>query len=354
MSLLPPSACHDLFEQVLRAARSRGIDDIEVTLGADRDALTRFANNTIHQNVAERSRYLSVRPVIGGRTARASTNRLDDRSIDSIVEQAIAITRASEPDPDLPPLAEAWPVATVDRHHAPTAACTPAERAAQVAAAIDAVRSQDQTAAGIYSTSEGVEAILNSNGAFVYHAETMAEFSVTAMATDSSGWAKASATRRDQLDARALAERAASKTALSAKPTEVSPGRYTVILEPSAVLDLTGELFGDFSATAMEDKNSFLNQRLGKKIFGGNITIVDDAHHPLQDGAPFDGEGVARAPLSLIADGVPTDVAYSRKAARKAGVEPTGHGFALPNDSSEAPANIVFEGGNTSLDEMIA
>ena len=45
------------------------------------DALTRFANNTIHQNVAERERALSVRPVIGSRTARASTNRLDPDSI---------------------------------------------------------------------------------------------------------------------------------------------------------------------------------------------------------------------------------------------------------------------------------
>jgi hypothetical protein len=67
-----------------------------------------------------------------------------------------------------------------------------------------------------------------------------------------------------------------------------------VILEPAAVLDLTGQMFPDFSATAIRDGRSFLNDRIGQRIFGENITIHDDAGHPLQSGAPFDGEGVPR------------------------------------------------------------
>jgi predicted Zn-dependent protease len=35
-------------------------------------------------------------------------------------------------------------------------------------------------------------------------------------------------------------------------------------------------------------------------------------------------------------------------------VEPTGHGFPLPNEIGEAPLNIVFQGGDASLQELIA
>jgi predicted Zn-dependent protease len=127
-----------------------------------------------------------------------------------------------------------------------------------------------------------------------------------------------------------------------------------VVLEPAAVLDLVGQMFGDFSATSLHDQRSFLTDRLGKKLFGENINIYDDVAHPLQTGTPYDGEGVPRRKLVLVEGGVPRDVAYSRASAQRAGVEPTGHGFPLPNEIGEAPMNIVIAGGNSSIAEMIA
>ena len=85
----------------------------------------------------------------------------------------------------------------------------------------------------------------------------------------------------------ALARSAARKAAGSHDPRELPAGRYTVILEPAAVLDLVGQMFMDFSATAIRDGRSFLNDRIGQKLFGENITVHDDARHPLQAGAPF-------------------------------------------------------------------
>src|SRR5207248_5647530 len=121
----------------------------------------------------------------------------------------------------------------------------------------------------------------------------------TAMGADSSGWAKASACDTESLDPLALAASAARKTTASKRPEELPPGRYTVILEPAAVLDLVGQMFGDFSATAVEDGRSFLTGRTGEKLFGENIGITDDVYHPGQSGAPFDGEGVPRQRLTL-------------------------------------------------------
>jgi len=346
--------CQEIFGHVLRASRSLGIPDAEAIVSATRSALTRFANNAIHQNVAERAVHLSVRVQTDGRTARATTNRLDEASIRQAVEEAAALARLQEPDPDLLPMAEASPPPEVARWHADTAGVTPADRAQAAAEAIALVEAAGQTAAGIYSTSESVTAILNSRGVSAYHPETMAHFSITAMAADSSGWAKGSACSHRALEPPALARSAAHKAAASRAPAELPPGPYTVVLEPAAVLDLAGQMFFDFSATAIRDGRSFLRDRIGQKLFGANVTIHDDACHPLQAGPPFDGEGLPRRRLALVDRGVVHEVAYCRQAAHLAGVEPTGHGFPLPNEYGEAPMNIVIDGGDTPLEAMIA
>ena len=182
----------------------------------------------------------------------------------------------------------------------------------------------------------------------------MAQFSITAIAPDSSGWAKGSACSHRDLDPAAMARSAAAKAHLSRDPIELPPGAYTVILEPAAMLDLAGQMFADFSATAIADGRSFLRDRIGQKLFGENITIYDDAYHSLQAGAPFDGEGLPRRALTLVDRGVVGEVAWCRQAAHAAGVPPTGHGFPLPNEYGEAPMNIVIAGGATPLEEMIA
>ncbi len=341
-------------DQVVRAARAMGVDEVEAILSTSNQALTRFANNAIHQNVAELSSHLSVRARIDGRTARASTNRLDPNAIRDVVEQAIAITRLTEPDEESLPMAESAEYREVDRWNEPTAQVTPLERARAVAEAISAVESAGQIAAGIYSTDATEYTLMNSCGVYANYRETMARFSITAMADGSSGWAKASACDHRDINPLELALSAARKTTQSAAPRELPASRYTVILEPAAVLDLVGQMFGDFSATAIRDGRSFLNDRIGKQIFGANITIHDDAWHPLQSGAPFDGEGVPRQRLTLVENGVVREIAYCRQAAAKAGVAPTGHGFPLPNEYGEAAANIVIAGGNSSVEQMIA
>jgi predicted Zn-dependent protease len=182
----------------------------------------------------------------------------------------------------------------------------------------------------------------------------MGQFSITSLARDSSGWAKSTACNAADLNPVELALSAARKATNSAAPTEIAPGRYTVVLEPSAVLDLVGQLFGDFSATALRDERSFLTGRIGKKVFGDNINISDQVGHPLQSGTPFDGEGVPRDSITLVENGVVRNVVYSRQAAHLSGTKPTGHGFPLPNEAGEMPTNIVIAGGETPVEEMIA
>jgi len=353
-SVLSQRECVEILGWAERAAASAGVSDVEVIAGVSSEALTRFANNAIHQNVAETVRRASVRVQSGQRTARASTNRFEKDAVERVVAEALAIMRASEPDECLPPMSEPAPVDPLDRHDRETARTTPRRRAELVAEAIGAVERESQTAAGIYATEESVEAVMNSRGVFAMHAGTMARFSITAMTADSSGWAKATATAARAIDPAGLARRAARKASLSIAPRELAPGRYTVILEPAAVLDMAGQMFPDFSGTAMDDQRSFLTGRLGEKIFGANITIDDDARHPLQDGTPFDAEGQPRTRLRLVEAGVARELARSRSNARRHSVAPTGHALPVPSELGETAANIVFGGGTTPLEEMIA
>ena len=164
----------------------------------------------------------------------------------------------------------------------------------------------------------------------------------------------------------ALAEISARKAIDSARPREIPAGKYTVILEPAAVLDMAGFMFFDFGGLSILDQRSFLNNRVGTPIFGPNIDIWDDVAHPLQSGTPFDGEGFARQPVHLVEKGVVKRLVYARATAEKmtqseyrtksAQWRRLDTDFPLPNEMGEAPMNIVFAAppDPKTVDQMIA
>ena len=342
---------HHLAERVLRLSDA---DETEVHIDFVADALTRFANNTIHQNVAEQTLNVSVRTVFDGRTARASTNKTDDESLRRAVAVSATLARSQPKNPDLLPMPGAQTYPKVIRYFPATASATPKDRAVAVARVTELAEKNKQTAAGIFSTGAAVMAMANSKGLFASYRQSRAEFSITILEQDSSGWAKASAPDRDQIDPEQLAQRASEKAAASRHPKEVEPGRWTVILEPAAVLDLVGFLFYDFAGTAVLDQRSCFTNRIGKQVMGENVSIHDDVTHKLQSGPPFDGEGMPRQTVSLVERGVPRHLVYARATAKKMKTRPTGHGLPLPNQDGEAPFNLVFCGGNTSVETMVA
>jgi predicted Zn-dependent protease len=360
----------DLFDRINKLSSA---DETEVLFSGGSFALTRFANNTIHQNVADENHFVSVRTVFGGRTARASTNRFDDDSLRRVVESSEALARVQHPDPDLLPMPDsreatgsADKCAFPSRHFAETAAITPQLRAGGVKKIVDIAQKHKLTTAGIFSSSESVEGIFNSRGLSSWHTQTLAEVSITMQGADSSGWQKANSPDISNLDPLSQAETAAKKALDSARPGEIPPGKYTVILEPSAALDIVGFMFWDYSGMAILDQRSFLTGRIGSQLFGENITIWDDVAHSLQTGSAFDGEGMRRLRVPLVENGVVTRIVYARATAErmkrsehkdKAGpIEPTGHGFPLPNEMGEMPLNIVFAAPQDpqTLSEMIA
>jgi len=345
---------HGVIDRVLRLARSRRIPETEVEIDEVVDTLTRFANNTIHQNVAEHSLTVSIRAVVDGRTARVSTNRLDHDSLAAALEDAAFLAASQPRDPQLLPLPGKYRYRGLRRFVPATATLSADERARAVKQTCNFAERQGQVAAGIFSCGQNQTVLANSRGLLASYRQTHSAFSVTMQHGAAASWAKANSADVRRLNPLALAKTASQKAARAQNPVALAPGKFTVILEPAAVLDLVGFLFYDFAATAVHDKRSCLSGRVGKRLFGKNISITDDAYHPEQLGAPFDGEGVPRRKVVLVHQGVVEQLVYSRRSAKLAHRQPTGHGFALPNEYGEAPMNLVLAGGATSLERMIA
>jgi PmbA protein len=367
--MLTKDQAGEIFARVQKFASA---DEVEVLFYATANALTRFANNTIHQNMAEENVVVSVRTAFGQRTARAATNKLDDESLKRVVQASESLAKVQHPDADLLPMpagagrtGEA-PVPTRTRYFPETAAITPQQRAATVEQIVAVAKRNRLTTAGIVASSEAVEGVFNSQGLAEWHSQTASEISITMLAADSSGWQKANSPNAGQLNAVRLAEIAAEKARRSAGPREIPAGKYTVILEPAAVLDMVGFMFYDFGGLSILDQRSFLNNRVGTRVFGENIDIWDDVAHPLQSGAGFDGEGVRRQKVQLVEKGVVKRLVYARASAERmkqseykdkmGRIEATGHGFPLPNEMGEAPMNIVFGAPvkPQTLDQMVA
>jgi predicted Zn-dependent protease len=365
--MLTQDRATSIFDRIKKLSSA---DEIEVHFSGGRFALTRFANNTIHQNVEEENHVVSVRTVFGKRTARASTNKFDEDGLRRVVESSESLAKVQHSDPDLLPIpgareaeinpgkvaagvrANAPTTQSPSRHFEQTAAITPQLRADGVSKIVGVAEKHGLAAAGIFSSSESVEGIFNSRGLSRWHPQTSAEVSITMIGADSSGWQKSTSPNIAHLDPLHLAEIAGQKAIDAAHPKEIPAGKYTVLLEPSAALDIVGFMFWDYSGMAILDQRSFLTDRIGRKLFGDNITIWDDVSHPLQSGSPFDGEGMSRMPVALVENGIVKRVVYARATAErmkhseqkdKVGpIEATGHGFPLPNEVGEMPLNIVF------------
>lgn len=373
--MLTKETASDIFDRIKKLSSA---DEVEVLFSGGRFALTRFANNMIHQNVAEENYVVSVRGVFGGRTARAFTNKFDDESLRQVVRSSESLAKLQHPDADLLPMPDSGEAAgsagvgaratcgAPSRHFEATAGITPELRAEGVKKIVGVADGHGLTTAGVFSSAESLEGIFNSRGLSNWHTQTLAEVSITMIGADSSGWQKANSPDVANLDPLALAETAARKATESTRPREIPAGKYTVILEPAAVLDIVGFMFWDYSGMSILDQRSFLTGRIGTKLFGDNISIWDDAGHPLQTGSPFDGEGVRRQIVGLIENGVVKRVVYARATAERmkrseykdsvGPVEASGHGFALPNEMGEMPQNIVFApvGDPQTVEQMIA
>lgn len=344
-----------IIELALACAKGKA-QGAEVSVTSTEQDSSRFALNGMTQNQCRAVTEVSVRVQKNGRQVRLTSANLAPEAVRKMVDAAIDSASRMQRDPGMLPLTGKGRKSrqVLQRFCKTTANMSAGGRADAVKSIIEVAQRNALSAAGELATGTVTTAVGNSRGLYVCQRQTQAHCSITMSKADATGWSKSHQTSFADLGVEALALQAAGKAIGNVEPVELAPGKYTVILEPSAVLDLLGCLWSDFAGTSYADQLSCFLNKIGTGMFGPNISITDDVYHPLQWGDPFDGEGQPRQSVKLVENGVVSNLVYGRRSARKAGVEPTGHGLPEPCSEGEAPGNIVIAGGDSSLEKMIA
>jgi predicted Zn-dependent protease len=337
-----------LCERVLSLTRAEGCQ-VSVTSGAHGN--TRYAANEISTAGDTADATLTVSARFGKRTASVTTNAFDDAGLKRAQEASERLARLAPENPELMPLLPAQRYQEVPAFFAATAAFDAARRADAVVQATDAVQRAGLVAAGFFDRTAGAGAVANSAGLFAYHASTLATHTLTVRTPegDGSGWAGTGHNDAARLaNPAGLAERAIHKARGGREPMALEPGRYTVVLEPTAVGNLLGLLGGPFNARTADEGRSFFSVRgggtkLGQRVADERVTIVSDAQDPDLLTRPYTGEGLPTERLVWIENGVLKNLAYDRFWADKQGVKPT-----------PPTGGLRLMGGTATLEELIA
>jgi predicted Zn-dependent protease len=293
---------------------------------------------------------ITVQASFGARTGSSTTNRLEDAPLRSAVQTAERLARLSPDD------AEAMRVLPPQRYdESPgwseaTASLEPAERAAAVQRIAEPARVANLTSTGYLEANAGSLAVANSSGLFAYYRSTSVALTTTVRTPDGtgSGWAGGSHYDWARLDPAAFGTRAIEKARLSRSPVGIEPGRYTVILEPTAVGNLVQLITGALNARAADEGRSFFSRpgggnKIGLRVVDERVTLSSDPLDAEAPAAPFTAEGLPIGRTVWIDNGVVRDLAYDRYWAERSS-----------RPATAVAGTLRMSGGTATVDEMIA
>jgi PmbA protein len=355
----------DLLEDLVRRARKAGADAADAVL-FDSASLS-FSQRLGNPEKLEReeSRDLGLRVFIGKRQAIVSTTDASAAMLAELATRAIAMARSVPEDPhcglaDAADLAKDFP--TLDMLDATEPATDLLKQRAQIAE--DAARAVP----GI-TNSEGADAswsrskitMVASNGFVGGYESSRHGLSVSVLAGEGTGMERdydyATAVHGADLeDAAALGRSAGERAVKRLNPRKASTAKVPVIYDPRVAGGLLGHLAGAVNGAAIARGTSFLKDKLNQRIFGADVSIVDDPHRPRGlRSKPFDGEGLANRRRAVIDKGVLTTWVLDLRSARQLGLKSTGHA-ARGTSSPPSPAltNLYMEPGRQTPQQMIA
>lgn len=333
-----------------RALSFSSAEQARVTINSSSAGNTRFAVNQISTSGEVTNTTVTITSAIGRRVASSSTNRLEDESLRAAVETSERLARLSPEDPEY--LGELEPIAVPEQDGVfeSTANLSPDARAAAVAEVTGPAAQRDLVSTGFLIHATGSTAVLNSKGHFAYRAQSNANFTTTVRTPDGtgSGWAGTGLFDWNELDAQRLAETAIDKAVRSREPRAVEPGRWTTILEPTAVANMVGLMMSALSARSADEGRSYFarpegSNAIGEKFLDERVTIWSDPTDPRLLSTPFNGEGLPNRREVWVENGTLNNLVYDRFWAERQQKQPTGF-----------VSGYSMEGGDASLDEMIA
>ncbi|MCR5887899.1 TldD/PmbA family protein [Hymenobacter sp. J193] len=352
MAILSKDEAQNILKKVLSFSTA---DECEVTLNGTTGGNVRSARNAISTSGALDNVSLAVESRFGKRSGVATCNEFDDATLRRCVQRAEEIARLAPENPDyVPLLGPQQYLASPLSFAQSTAGITPDFRAQQMAATLQLCEQRKLSSAAFLEDSAGFVAKRNNKGLEAYQQATDLTFSITVRTPDGTGSGYATADYNDasKFDAARLAKTAADKAAMSRQAKALEPGKYTVILEPAALVansdaSLLGAMMGAMDARSADEGRSFLSKKgggnkKGEKLFDERVTIYSDPTHPEIADLTFAGDGRPRQKTTWVEKGVVKNLYSSRFWAQKQGIPD------LP-----PPGGFIMEGGTQSLEEMI-
>ncbi|MGD8979746.1 MAG: TldD/PmbA family protein [candidate division WOR-3 bacterium] len=332
-------------------------DQTEVSLVNHDQALTRFANNYIHQNVSESDSSVAIRVAFGKKIGTASTNSLDLKKIKDTLAWAEKIAQFQKENEDFVsfPKAKQSDYKPMKTYNTKTVEFSAMDRAQAVKGIIKVAKEDTLNSFGSVSNGVAEICIGNSLGVFAHALAGDLFCNIVMSSGNSTGYAQAGTRNVNTVDFEELARSAAQKAIMSENPADVMPGKYMAIFEPLAASEFLDYLaYYAFNGKMFHEGRSFLSDKLGSKVVDQRITLVDAPFSKRGFSFPFDFEGVPKKRLVLINKGIAKNVVYDSLTALKRKKKSTGHGLGGPNPFGPVPLNLVMKPGTETVDEMIS
>jgi predicted Zn-dependent protease len=324
-------------------------NNTRVTVQSGRRTFVRCADNRITTAGGSTDVSVNIMSVFGRRVASVSTNRIEEDALAQAVRRSEELARLAPENPEYLVELDQQQYQQVNGYHAGTGEVSPEALAAATALEIRAAQSADAVAAGYIDVRAGSQAIATSNGLFAYYASTGVASTLTVRTPDgsSSGWAGDEAGDWANIETERIAADAVRKCQQWRGKADLAPGRYEVVLEPTAAGMLMARMRGTFNARPADEGRSFFSKpdggnRIGERLFDRQLTIRSNPALPDAETAPFTGEGLPRNTETWVENGVLRNLAYSRFWANRQDTDPR-----------PGPANIIVSGGSASVDDMI-
>ena len=347
MPILTKEEAQALMKKVLSYSKA---DECEVNLSGSDGGNVRYARNAVSTSGGVSQSTLVVQSSFGKKMGVATINEFDDASLEKVVRRSEELAQLAPENPEFVKNLGAQQYADTPKTFVPaTANITPKDRADDVAASLQIAKDNKLIAAGFLENSAGYTAMMNSSGLFAYNMATNVNFNVTLRTEDGKGSGYASKGYNDvsKLDVAAATRVAAQKAAGSVTAKAIEPGKYTVILEPTAAIVLLETMFFAMDARSADEGRSFLSlpggkTKLGEKMVDERVTIYSDPQNPELPTSSWNGDGRPQERINWINKGVVDNLYYSRYWAEKKGVK------AVPG-----PDAVIMEGGTASLEDLI-
>ena len=347
MPILSKEEAQALMKKVLSYSKA---DECEVNLSGSDGGNIRYARNAVSTSGGVSQSSLVVQSSYGKKVGVATINEFDDASLAKVVKRSEELAQLAPDNPEFvknlgpqqyPPDSKTFEQSTAD--------ITPKLRADAVAASLQIAKDSKLIAAGFMENSAGYNAMMNSSGLFAYNTSTSVNFNVTLRTDDGkgSGYITKGYTDVNKLDVTAATKIAAQKAAGSSTAKAIEPGKYTVILEPTAALTLMETMFFAMDARSADEGRSFLSKagggtKLGEKLLDERVTIYSDPQNPDLPTSSWNGDGRPQEKITWINKGVIENLYYSRYWAEKKNVK------AIPS-----PDGIIMLGTDASLEDLI-